>query len=244
MIIEYHRPSRIETALELLSRKTPPTYPLAGGTLLTKKKNEDFAVVDIQDLMLKNIRIENGQVVIGAAATLQEIADSKLLPAGISLAAHQEASYNWRQMVTIGGVVAAGNGTSVLLTVLLAADAKISLAGEKILQPLAGILEDRKANLAKKLITTVIVPAAVKVEFEKVAKSPADKLQVMVCAAINQDELRLVVAGLGQVPILAYTGPDTEASLQAVDLICMGQSDYIRSTASVLAGRCLSRLSK
>jgi CO/xanthine dehydrogenase FAD-binding subunit len=244
MIIEYHRPSRMETALELLSRKTPPTYPLAGGTLLTKKKNEDFAVVDIQDLMLKDIRTEGGQVVIGAAATLQEIADSKLLRGGISLAAHQEASYNWRQMVTIGGVVAAGNGTSVLLMVLLAADARISLAGEKTLRLLTAILEDRSANLAKKLITAVSIPADIKMEFEIVSKSPADKPQIMVCAAMDQDELRLVVAGLGEIPILAYTGSDANASLQAVDLICMGQSDYIRSTASVLAGRCLSRLSK
>jgi aerobic carbon-monoxide dehydrogenase medium subunit len=244
MIIEYHRPSRIEIALELLSRKTPPTYPLAGGTLLTKKNNEDFAVVDIQDLMLKSIRVEGDQVVIGAAATLQEIADSSLLPTGISLAAHQETSYNWRQMVTIGGVIAAGNGTSVLLTVLLAAGAKISLAGENPPQPLAGILEDRKVNLAKKLITAVIIPVDMKIEYEKVAKSPADKLQVMICAALLKNELRLAIGGLGEIPILAYAGPNTDASLQAVDLICMGQSEYIRSTASVLASRCLSRLSK
>ena len=37
MITEYHRPSTLESAIELLGRKTPETVPLAGGTLLNQK---------------------------------------------------------------------------------------------------------------------------------------------------------------------------------------------------------------
>ena len=55
MITEYNRPSTLESALELLARKTPLTVPSPGGTLLNQKSDTDFAVVDIQALPLTKL---------------------------------------------------------------------------------------------------------------------------------------------------------------------------------------------
>ena len=68
MITTYHRPTTLEEALTLLAR--PEARPLGGGTVLTQKSDESFAVVDLQALGLDKIRKVGGKLEIGATATL------------------------------------------------------------------------------------------------------------------------------------------------------------------------------
>jgi CO/xanthine dehydrogenase FAD-binding subunit len=54
MIIEYFRPQSLEETLLLLSRPYPVTVPLGGGVKLSRRIDEQIAVVDLQRLGLNN----------------------------------------------------------------------------------------------------------------------------------------------------------------------------------------------
>lgn len=236
MITEYHRPSRLDSAVELLSRKSPPTYPLGGGTWLTGKQDEDFAVVDLQDLPLNGIQEMSTGVEAGASVTLQQMADFAGLPQMIREAAHQETSFNLRQMITMGGLVAAGDARSILLTVLLAGDVKVYLTGADEPSTLNKLLADRAANLAGKIITTVSIGAG-KFQFEKIARTPSARPELIVAAGKDSGGvLRAAVGGFGLMPRL-LTGSDVaDALAKAVEF----ESEYIRAVAGKLLDRCLS----
>ena len=68
MIIEYHRPNKLDEALKLLERKQPVTVPLGGGTVLNAPSEEQVAVVDLQDLGLGGIDKAGSTLKVGAAA--------------------------------------------------------------------------------------------------------------------------------------------------------------------------------
>ena len=50
MILEYHRPQTLEAALALLSRQSPLTVPMGGGSALNRPDPTPVAVVDLQAL--------------------------------------------------------------------------------------------------------------------------------------------------------------------------------------------------
>lgn len=238
MIVEYHRPFRMETALQLLNRDDPRTIPLAGGTWLNRKKGEDIAVIDIQDLMLDDITSDGDVLHIGAKATLQQICDSELVENGLRKAAHREASYNLRQMATIGGTIAVGGGTSFLLTALLAANAQIVFAEEPDPISLQRVLSNRAEFLYKRLITAVQVPAF-SIVWEEVARTPNAVPDLICCVgAASTAEVRVALGGTGATPVLLRS-TDLHASLAAV---VANSSEYIQSIAMVLLERCLSQV--
>ena len=55
MITIYHRPQTLEEALRLISRPSPRTVPLGGGTLLSHGATEALEVVDLQALGLASL---------------------------------------------------------------------------------------------------------------------------------------------------------------------------------------------
>jgi putative selenate reductase FAD-binding subunit len=241
MIVEYHRPSRIESALDLLARKSPPTYPLAGGTLLTRLKNEDFAVVDIQDLPLHAIAQQDGDICVGAGVTLQQMADSDALPEPIRRAAQQETSFNLRQVISAGGVVAAGSSDSLLLTVLLSIPARVILAGGKGDISLADLLADRRSLLKGKLITSIQLPVASRLAFEAIRRAPAAKPELMVAVSCcSHDVLRAAVGGVGSLPMLVEAADLKNSVCQAL----YTQTEYHQEMAGILVERCLKQIEK
>lgn len=112
--IAYKRPSTLAEALEFLSEKRGETKILAGGTdvmvdLRAKEISPDY-LLDVSRLEeLQGIRIEDGELHIGAAVTLSEIYSSPVLaenaPA-MQKCSHNFASTQIRNVATIGGNVA------------------------------------------------------------------------------------------------------------------------------------------
>jgi CO/xanthine dehydrogenase FAD-binding subunit len=236
MIVEYHRPSRLDSAVELLHRKSPPTYPLGGGTWLTGKQDEDFAVVDLQDLPLNGIQVVTDGVEAGASVNLQQLADYGGLPQAIRDAAHSETSFNLRQMVTLGGLVAAGDATSILLTLLLAGDVRVYLTGSDEPTSINKLLSNRSGQLAGRIITTVSIGAGV-YHFEKISRTPSARPELIIASARDsKGTIRSTVGGFGLMPVL-LTGANTAKVL--ADSVVF-ESEYIRSIAGVLLERCLT----
>ena len=94
------------TQAEKLKNKKGRNFYLAGGTLLNwrgfLKAN---SLIDLKNLGLGGINASQTKITIGAAVTIQEIAESRKVPAALSKAAGDFTSINIRNIATLGGTV-------------------------------------------------------------------------------------------------------------------------------------------
>src|SRR5215469_1753258 len=123
-LLEYHWAEDIDDALLLLARTDTKTVPLAGGTYLLSREDDNIqAVVDLRDLELAYITEDAKGIHIGAMTTLQTMGDSQLLKdlaTGIVARASLASSFSRlvRNSATLGGTLAAGIASQAdLLTV-------------------------------------------------------------------------------------------------------------------------------
>jgi len=215
MIKEYHRPKTLDAALALLSRPSPKTAPLGGGTSV-RNKPEIEAVVDLQDLGLGEITLKGSAVDLGAMVRLQSIVDSPLVPAGLRAAALEETGSNLRNMVTVGGLVAGGDGTSLVKTLLVTMDAEMHWAPADQSVGLGDWLSgDRQESY--QLITQIGVPKSVDARYYTVRRSPAD-VPLVIVAVCRWQSGRIRIAGGGRTrqPFLISDGKEGELSDQMV----------------------------
>ena len=251
MITTYHRPKTLDEALALIAR--PNILPLGGGTLLSHGSLADsFEVVDLQALGLDSIKKSGNNLELGATVTLQHLLDSEDCPDALKSALKLEAPLNLRNSASIAGTLVSCDGRSTFAVVMLAMDAKISVVSKQ--------KEDESINIGDflplreqirgKLITKIIIPLNVKLAFEYVSRTPADK--PIVCAALvqwNSGRTRLVAGGYGTTPMLAMDGSESEgletaarnAFHEATDE--WGSAEYRMDIAATLAKRCLDKLS-
>ena len=247
MITIYHRPKTLQETLDLL--KQPDTFPLGGGTLLSKPGLAPIQVVDLQALELNALTIKGNTLEIGATITLQQLLESPDVPDTLKAAIKLEAPLNIRDTATVAGTLVAADGRSTFATLLLAMDAKVILANVESSISLGDFLPLRPDNLRGKLITGFEIPLNAKTAFETVARTPADK--PIVCAALAgwpSGRTRLVLGGYGKAPLLAMDGTESEgletaasnAFHEAVDE--WGSAEYRMDVAAKLAKRCAARL--
>jgi probable selenate reductase FAD-binding subunit len=246
MIVEYSRPKTVSEAIELLSRPAPQSVPIAGGTGVRRKaRQQDIAVVDLQDLDLAGISLSEDWIEIGAMASLNAIANHPQIPAAMSKAIQFEGTSNTRNQATIGGRLVAYNGRSALITTLIAADAitvwdnnkKEELLGEWMALP------DKKPG---KLLVSVKVRRKVSLGLEIINKTKLD-LPIL-CVAVagwKNGRVRLAVGGFGKCPQMAFDGPNADGAEVAVENACRkaedihASSDYRRAMSVILTRRCL-----
>lgn len=249
MITTYHRPKTLDEALTLLTQ--PNRIPLGGGTLLSRPTPDSVEVVDLQSLNLDTVIKNGNNLEIGATVTLQQLLESDLCPDALKSALKLEAPLNIRNTATVAGTLVASDGRSTFASLLLATDAKIEQA---ILND--SKIEYRMTNIgdflplkSTKLITRLILPLNIKLAFEYVSRTPADK--PIVCAALaqwNSGRSRLALGGYGRSPMLAMDGTEAEgletaarnAYHEATDV--WASSEYRMDVAATLAKRCLEGL--
>jgi CO/xanthine dehydrogenase FAD-binding subunit len=251
MIQTYHRPKTLEEALPLLAR--PDTLPLGGGTLINSPafKDRAIAVVDLQDVGLRNLEPVGHNLQIGATVSLQRLLDQSGLPAGLIQAIRLEAPLNLRNMATIAGTLVAADGRSTFATAVLAMDAKIEqaiLVNSQIEYQVSNF-GDFLPLKPSGLVTQIILPVNVKFAFETVSRTPADK--PIVCAALCQwpgGRTRLALGGWGKSPLLALDGLDPTGLDSAARSACheaaddFASAEYRMEVAATLAKRCLVSL--
>jgi len=249
MITTYHRPQTLDEALTLLTQAN--TFPLGGGTLLSHGTTDSVQVVDLQALGLNSLTRNGNNLELGATLTLQALLESEHCPAALKSALKLEAPLNIRNAATVAGTLIACDGRSTFASVLLAMDAKIEQAlfdNSKIEYRVTNIgdfLPLRSTNLIMK----VIIPLNVKLAFESVAKTPADK--PIVCASLaqwNSGRTRLVLGGYGKSPMLAMDGTEADGAQAAARNTYHEATDewasaeYRVDVAATLAKRCLENL--
>ena len=135
-----------------------------------------------------------------------------------------EAPLNIRNSATVAGTLVACDGRSTFTAILLALDAKLEIKSINKIELVEMEMESRppKQEVATlglgeflplrldqirgKLITSISVPLNVKLAFDYVSRTPADK--PIVCAALaqwNSGRTRLVLGGYGKSPCLRWT---------------------------------------
>jgi len=246
MITEYHRPEKIEAALQLLARQQPITVPLGGGSALNRPSDQALAVVDLQALGLDEIRPRGNFLELGATVRLEQLLQTPELPPALHKAVRHEASYNLRQVGTVAGSLVAADGRSPFAAVMLALDATLSLlpGAEEI--SLGDVLPMRSERLKGRLITQVTIPLNTTLAYEYVARTPADR--PIVCVAVGRwpsGRTRIVLGGYGPGPLLAMDGPEAGGAETAVQ-DAYGQAEdawasaaYRQATAVTLVQRIL-----
>jgi CO/xanthine dehydrogenase FAD-binding subunit len=251
MINEYHRPEKLEEALELLARAEPTTIPLGGGSALDRFSSQSYAVVDLQSLGFNKLQQRGNNLVIGATVTLQSLVEEierNWLPnlAGLVKAIKHEATYNLRQVGTVAGALVSANGRSPFSTAMLALDAELTLEPGEAQERVGDVLLLRQERLPGKLITTVTIPTQVQLAYEYVARSPADL--PIVCAAVTvwpSGRVRVALGGHGRSPVLAFDGTEAEGVVDAARSAYSLATDewasaaYREDAAGILAQRAL-----
>jgi putative selenate reductase FAD-binding subunit len=249
MITAYHRPKTLDEALTLL--KQPNTLPLGGGTLLSKPQSEPVEVVDLQSIGLDSIKKSGNNLEIGATVTLQQLLENEHCPAALKPALKLEAPLNLRNAATVAGTLVSCDGRSTFATVMLALDAKIEqtvLNNSKIGSEVSNIGEFLPLR-PHELITSIAIPLNIKLAFNYVSRTPADK--PIVCAALvqwNSGRTRLALGGYGKNPMLAMDGTEPEgietaarnAFHEATDE--WASAEYRMDIAATLAKRCLETI--
>ncbi len=258
MIKDYHRPTTLAEALTYLKR--PDALPLGGGTLLSQPGIASVDVVDLQALGLNKIHKVGEKLDIGATVTLQQLLESPHTPEALRSALRLEAPLNLRNMATVAGALVSCDGRSPFAAVMLALDAKVTVVSEQSsVSSLGDLLPLRQELLRGKLITQVEIPLNVKLAYEQVARTPADK--PLVCAALAQwpsGRTRLVIGGWGASPSVAMDGrlPSSPAGRgnEGEGLFAAARNaahdaadewasaEYRREVAVTLAKRCLETL--
>jgi CO/xanthine dehydrogenase FAD-binding subunit len=205
MIVEYLRPKSIDEALRLLVRKEPKTIPLGGGSVITRTTSSPVSVVDLQNLGLSSISKNNGNIVIGATATLTEI-ERFIGSNDFDEAVQVQAGKNLRNSGTIAGLLCTADGRSPLLTLLLGLDAKITWEPGNMEVSIGNWLPQRKSWQGGVLITSLSLPD-VKYRFASIGRSPKD--QPILCCALAKwpgERLRVAMGGYGMIPIVVLDG--------------------------------------
>jgi CO/xanthine dehydrogenase FAD-binding subunit len=169
-------------------------------------------------------------------------------PEALKSALKLEAPLNIRNSATVAGTLVACDGRSTFATVLLALDAKIDIRYSSDDARVSNIGEFLPLR-GRGLITSITIPLNVKLAFDYVSRTPADK--PIVCTATaqwNSGRTRLAVGGYGKSPMLAMDGTESEgvetaarnAFHEAAD--DYGSAEYRMDIAAILAKRCLESL--
>jgi hypothetical protein len=208
MIIEYYRPENKREAVTLLSRKSPKTYPLGGGTFLSQMRSgEDIAVVDLQSLGMRELEIFDNTLRIGANNTLQHLVESALIPQALKDSIALECNFNLRQAATVGGAVASVSGKSPFNAMLISLQAEVTWepGGKTITLP-----EFQANNVMKSqgFISTISFTPGMKAAFQSISRTPKSEPIFCLCGSRDLEGItRITMTNPNaDVPQLIYSG--------------------------------------
>lgn len=248
MIIEYHRPSTLDEALKLISRKTPRTLPIGGGTTLAGSGGGEFvAVVDVQDLGLARITDEGGKLSIGAACKLQALVDSDCVHPAVKEVVLKETSSNLRNMASLAGALLSADGRSPLATMMLALNAQLVWAAAEQAVDLSDWYKSRSGGASHGLMVSIDFAKPAWCGYVFSARTPGDRPVVCAAAALSTNgTLRLALGGYGASPVVVYEGPVTRDVIETARKAYSRSGDewasaeYRSETAAILAARLVS----
>jgi CO/xanthine dehydrogenase FAD-binding subunit len=221
MLTRLHTPASPDEAVELLRGRGPDEVRIiAGGTEIMPRVNAGTEpaqeLLSLRRATLDGIEVRHGRAVLGAAATLHDLAAhpdlAVLHPAVRSIAAPPV-----RSLATVGGNLFAPAPYGDLAVCLLALEAEIDVLG-----PEGGRTAPVEEVVGRgldpgELLTTVrfTVPDAGRWRYRKAARRRLNSGSIVTVAAVHPSEgggARLAVGGIAERPMRV---PAAEAALQS-----------------------------
>jgi carbon-monoxide dehydrogenase small subunit len=198
---------------EALSLVAQGIVPFGGGTRLFRGSADLPNLLDLSGLGLGEIRLEDGDLVVGAMVRLQELVDSPLTdPATAGLLSEacrlQAPSRALRNMATMGGEAVTSAHDSEVVTALLALNAIFVVAGPegRVEVPALRFLKNPVADLGAGLLEAVVIPGPPGgAALERASILPSAPPIVAVCASVTFGaekcvRARIAIAGLNTSP--------------------------------------------
>ena len=238
----YHRPQKLEDALQLVSREGIDVAILAGGTQLNPRLEGVDEVVDLQAIGLDQVSHGENRLSLGAMVRIQTIVEDEEAPPLLRVMANREGPNTFRNAGTIGGAIVAASPESELLAALLVYNAEVTIrttAGGHTM-PLADFLLDLVTHLRGGILTGVALETDGPAAHARVARTPQDSpIVAAIARAQANGSALLALCGVAPTPILV--GPGDLAALDPpADF--RGSSAYRKEMARVLAKRVLKEL--
>jgi carbon-monoxide dehydrogenase medium subunit len=247
---EYRFASNPAEAVALMRKGPGKGAYIAGGTdMLLENPTCDF-VVDINHAGIGDIaRTPGGDLFLGAAATLQHIADNDFVTGfaggAASLAASQCGNRTIRTTATVGGNLCNALPSADMAPVLLALDATCYIADEDCREslPLTDFFVGPRVTVLKdRLLVGVALPgecAGWRCALHKLTRTDEDISLVQVAIALGLDggriqEARIALGSVAPVPMRATLA---ETMLMGQEIAAV-TSDVIRDVATIAAGEC------
>lgn len=249
-VCRYWRPRSLDDAFLLLER--PYAVVIGGGTRVSSlhRGSQPVEVVDLQDVVRPGVRPwPDGPLVISGGTSLQALVDDPKVPAAVRTAARRERPSTLRSQATIGAFAARPPGDSLLLATLIAYEARVEVADR------AGAWERSLLSLVSgepltrgQIVTSVHLSTDGRTGSASTARTAADRPIVAAVARAASGRLRLVVTGVGAVPVVADDPADADRAIGeaagspgALDDF-RGSRRYREAVARVLARRAGSEL--
>ena len=238
-IRSYHRPTRLEDALSLAAQGA---VPVAGGTRVLASPVDAPNVLDLSALGLSRVESEDGDLMMGAMTTLQEVVESPrayegtagLLPAACRF---RSASRMIRGMSTLGGESVHAAHDSEVAAALLALNAVylVTKPDGPVESPALRFLRKPREDLAGGgLLTSLFIPGAPEgAALERVAVLPSAPSLVAVAVTVSFSGERLARA---RVAVTGLEGPpsrvlEAEAEVEG----SAGSADELEGCAEQVA---------
>ena len=234
---DLHRPRSLEEATELAERYGEDAAFYCGGTellLLLKLGYASFGhLIDLKAIdELSGIRAENGNVVVGAAATHRELERSDLVRERLPALAAMErkvANIRVREVGTLGGNLCFSDPHSDPATFLLAADAEVDCrrGGEPVRRiPIADFVVGpyQTALREGEVLTSVRVPTlalGTAIAHEKFAFHERPTATVACLARVEGGvvaEARVAVGSVGARPVRSAAAEALLTGMPASDV--------------------------
>ncbi len=224
----YHRPASVEDAWRLLSENGKAARLVGGGidvALFTPP--EITMLIDLTTLNQRAVELRNGELVMGAVATLTQVlespAASEYMGGIVSQVMKQVASPLLRNAATLGGTLASTHPWSDVIPLFLVLDASVTeYAGSYETKTLEKLVAQR-GSIGRAIITDVRLPAmtgATHASFESFVRTEFD-VGMLNCACRLTLELgtcRDVRIAFGGTPDIGQRMPGIEQALEGQPL--------------------------
>ncbi|MCX8208663.1 MAG: FAD binding domain-containing protein [Sulfolobales archaeon] len=236
--LKYFKPGNLQEALEILE-SVEGAKVIAGGTDLVVdlkyRRVEARALVDISRLSeLRFIKLGDGYVEIGSAATIREIAESGVVKEKLPLlaeAAESLGSWQIRNLATVGGNLCTASPAADTAPPLLAYDAELELVSSRGVRivPLGKFFTGPKKTVIERaeILRSVRVPLTPRTYgwcFIKLRRTSFDIAKVSVAVLLRVEggfvaDVRIALGSVAPTPVRARSAEKLAIGLKFEDAV-------------------------
>ena len=199
MIEQFLKPASVDEAIRLKSQYKDEAVFMAGGSKLnaTPTRTDKKVAISLAGLGLNEIKEQDGQLHIGATATLQQLIDDPRIPSALREAAGFIYSRNVRNQATLGGEICARQDEAVLVPVFLAMDARVLCADGQTVE-----LESFLGGAHDSLVLTLVLPDPARpCATRKIARSAGGLTVLSAAVALGENGQCIAVEGVVPRPV-------------------------------------------